>query len=142
MNDTTGFLSQWVRSLVAGLTLTDEDVARLARVAQALENAEQHHAQAREAQNALGLLRTADEAVVDAACGAYHRAMHNPDPWYATDVWGSLATAMQVAADVAAAETRKGVRDRTVERLEGDVAYWRERAHRAEQREVRDGARP
>lgn len=50
-----GFLAAWVASLAEGYTLTADDVRRLQRVQQALQNGVKHHEQARAAAGSLGI---------------------------------------------------------------------------------------
>lgn len=58
------YLTQWVRDLAVGHTLTEADRKVLDRVVLALQNADKHHAQARAAQAILAALREPSDAIL------------------------------------------------------------------------------
>lgn len=89
------FLAQWARAVRPGSLLTEQDCFILARIAQALDNADQHHRQARHAQAIVAALKQPSEAVMKAAVLHYS---------------GDLSDA--IGAAVAAAEQEVGDAER------------------------------
>lgn len=73
------YLAQWIAKIDTGHVITKDDMATLARIRMALDNADQHHRQARAAQAILAALREPSEAVKNAAFETW--AMAGTDPF-------------------------------------------------------------
>lgn len=59
------FLAQWARTTQVGTVLTPQDIFTLRRIAQALDNADKHHAQARAAESIVHAASLVAAIIVD-----------------------------------------------------------------------------
>lgn len=91
------YLTQWIAKIDTGHIITEDDMATLARIRLALDKADQHHRQARDAQAILAALREPSDVVIVAMQSADSHG----------DVTDSQCYAMLCAA-VAAAEQEVG----------------------------------
>ena len=64
------YLTDWLARLTLGHVLSESDIATLGRVRQAVQNADKHHRQARDANEVIHRLRYPSEEVLDAVCMA------------------------------------------------------------------------
>jgi len=97
------YLTDWLARLTVGHTLTDADVATLGRVRLAVQNADKHHRQARDAQGVIQRLREPSEAVTIAGIEHYWDLMLS-DPVDVDDVRESIRAAVAAAEQEVAGE--------------------------------------
>lgn len=64
------YLAAWARSMERGYAINENDLKKLERIAQALDNADKHHRQARDANEVIHRLRYPSDEVLDAVCMA------------------------------------------------------------------------